>query len=80
MNTAQIIIIIIFSLLAYGTSIKLHFESDRKHDGFFIVNFVAFSFILMIAVTSLITMNSLLKNNKCPEYEKIENVYKLKEK
>jgi ABC-type nickel/cobalt efflux system permease component RcnA len=82
MTTAQIIVIIIISLV-FITSLsvlsKSENEKTKDNAAFFI--FISFGLITFIACLSLIEANNLLKikKQKCPEYEKVENVYKLKE-
>jgi amino acid permease len=81
MITGQIItlsIICLLALISYITCILTNRNSEKNA----LVSILFILFILMTFVSYLVTleMNSLRDNkNKCPEYEKIENVYKLKE-
>ena len=75
MTTAQIIILTVFTILSFGSIIRLGFLSEEKET--FIIALISYSFILIVAITSLALLNKL--HSKCPEYERIENVYKLKQ-
>jgi ABC-type nickel/cobalt efflux system permease component RcnA len=82
MTTAQIIVIIIISLVFITSlSVLAKSENEKTKDNAAFLILISFGLITLIACLSLIEANNLLKikKQKCPEYEKVENVYKLKE-
>jgi len=81
MTTGQITTLSIICLLALISYI-ISLLTNRNSDKIALISVLFLLFILMtsIACTVTLEMNSLRDNkNKCSEYEKIENVYKLKE-
>jgi hypothetical protein len=79
MTTAQIISLIIVTLVFLISLYVLSTSEDEEYKN--TANFfVGAAFMFMLAVTSVstFTVNKLVKENKCPEYERIENVYILK--
>jgi uncharacterized membrane protein len=80
MTTAQIIILItatlvfIISLYILTTSKN----DDAKNGSIFFVC-LSFGFMTIVAFLSTKVAMESSKKHKCPEYEKVENVYKLKE-
>lgn len=82
MHTAQIIILTILSILItvsyFGTALA---KSDKKRMSFIILWLFTSAFTMIIAIIMTIQREDLLKEkDKCPQYEKIENVYQLKNK
>lgn len=81
MTTQQILlfsilgVLILFSIFVNALSKK---QSTKMFSLFLLI--YALSLLLTIAIIQTLRVNELKKqiNNKCPEYEKIENVYKLK--
>jgi hypothetical protein len=81
MNTAQIIVLtvlIIGIFIGYFNSMITKDESKKFAWGFFQLIFTGFLFVIAFVMTE--EREEALKQlkGKCPEYEKIENVYKLK--
>ena len=84
MNTAQIIIFIILGLLISFAYFKIAYTIDNTkyktgYSALFLM-MLCITMLLIIAMVTTMEMNELRTQvkNKCPEYEKIENVYKLK--
>ena len=81
MTTPQIIILVIISIIAiiafYGVIIHDKYETRMIY-----VFLLLFSccFLFFIAIISITGMNKYydVAKGKCPEYERIDNVYKLK--
>lgn len=84
MTTAQIIIysipilIIIFFLFRYSIIAKNNERYDVSGIGFGLCIF-CLVFITILVFSQQILINRINKDRKCPEYEKLENVYKLKQ-
>jgi len=84
MTTAQIIIysipllIILFFLFRYGTIAKDNKNYNVSGLGFGLSIF-CLAFITILVFSQQASINEINKNRKCPEYEKIDNVYKLKQ-
>lgn len=83
MTAAQIIILsVLFLILSLSTF--YYFRKAQKHDcnvedmGYFLYVVCLFFTFFILGIT-LIENNKLMKQMKCPEYEKVENVYKLKQ-
>jgi uncharacterized membrane protein len=80
MTTGQIVTLLLVCLLGlipYITSLLTNRNSDKN--SLTTILFIAFILMTFIAYLVTLEMNSLRDNkNKCPEYEKIENVYQLK--
>ena len=81
MTTPQITIITIISLLTLVAFIYSLWTENREHK-----NSMSFLIIFMFTIMGLIAVLStkemmVLRENKtkCPQYEKVENVYKLKQ-
>lgn len=82
MTTGQIIILAFFGIIFFiGLFGSLFSEKSGIKDGFIFISAFSTSFFALIAIVVTIEMNNLRKQlkGKCPEYEKLENVYKLKE-
>lgn len=87
MYIGQIIILTIFSIIFLFTSFRLIYIFAEKlgkkaSDLVFSIMGLTIIYGFILCVTILVTLklnetNEKLKN-QCPEYEKIENVYKLK--
>lgn len=82
MTTSQIIIAIgfvVIYLILFATAWTA--KDDRKRDIFMVTSLIAFGFIMIVWVSTLMYMNQYINKamGKCPEYEKVENVYKLKQ-
>jgi len=82
MTTGQLVVIVILGVLVcvgyFGVGKNLNYNEKGLSGFLYLV------LITMIALMSLAllagTLDSKIKlKDKCPEYEKIENVYKLKE-
>ena len=86
MTTTQIIIIIILTSVIVGAFIYMNFKSKNNfNDIITIFPLIALTLLITILCSVTTELNKLKKNHKCfeincPEYEKVENVYKLKEK
>lgn len=74
MTTVQILSLIFVGSIYLYTLYKLEQPKDTYYKDFNI-------FMFMIILLELITLSIFVNNNynKCPEYERIENVYKLKQ-
>ena len=83
MTTAQIIFIVCLCLLEvicfFGVLVSKKYRNDWLFGLIFLFGMMTFLTILLtIQLTQ--TNNNLIKSRgKCPEYEKVENVYRLKE-
>jgi ABC-type branched-subunit amino acid transport system permease subunit len=79
MTTAQIIIITGLCLMALVGAVG-GFISNRRKDGFIFILLLAFTvmtFIACVATNGMMHFKKI-RDGKCPEYEKVENVYRLK--
>jgi hypothetical protein len=79
MSTAQIVILLGLTLLAM-ILVLLHNYEDMKF--FSLIGlFLLYCVMTFVAAIAIMEMNRFEKanKNKCPEYEKVENVYRLKE-
>ena len=84
MNTAQIIIFIILGIIMIGSYFKLAYTIDTNKPIGYVYLFIytlttAIFFMIAILATQQVNELRTQVKNKCPEYEKIENVYKLKQ-
>ena len=82
MTTPQIIILSILGILAIiGFSGNLFTKKEEFRIGYSFLLLFTTSLFALVALTMTTEREDLLKQvkNKCPEYEKIENVYKLKQ-
>lgn len=87
MTTFQIIIFSILSIcsvigfLGVGVCVEANQKEENKKMVFLIILLTTTALFGLIAFTMTEQREHLLKkvNNKCPQYEKVENVYKLKE-
>jgi uncharacterized membrane protein len=80
MTTAQIIILIT-TILVFIISLYIlttNKNDNAKNNSMFFV-YLSFGFMTLVAFLSTKTAMESSKEHKCPEYEKVENVYKLKE-
>jgi len=81
MTITQIILLCICSLgILIGYVLTMLSENDEQK---FLWGFIQLFFTALIALVAFIMTNEREKclkqlKNKCPEYEKIENVYRLK--
>ena len=82
MTTAQIIIILLFFISdLFVSSITLLYNKDVKIPTTYIAfqfSRILFFWILLFAIVFMYNKKSKEAKGICPEYEKIENVYKLK--
>ncbi len=78
MTTAQIIIVTGLCLMALVGAVG-GFISNRHKYGFIFILLLAFTVMTVIACVATNGMMHFkkLQNGKCPEYEKVENVYRL---
>lgn len=82
MTTDQIIMLILITIFAviafFGTSLS---KNDDRRMNFIVLWLLSTGIFFIICFVSLTEMNKCKEQSKgiCPEYEKIENVYKLKE-
>lgn len=81
MTTTQIIMLGILAIIMiisyFGTAL---IKTDTKRMIFIVIWAFASGFTLLIAILQTENTNELKKlNGKCPEYERIDNLYKLKE-
>jgi hypothetical protein len=81
MTTAQIITITILSLIVFVAFIySIWTEKKEYKDAISMILIFAFAMMTLLACLTTSEMMELRKNkSKCPEYEKIENVYRLKD-
>jgi len=80
MTTTQIIMFSFITLLYMflaGSRISKEKDDDKRTSSSIEILLFLMTMIVLIAIT--FSLNELQKGVKCPEYEKIENVYKLKE-
>lgn len=85
MTTGQIVILLIVGAIISISYFKIAYSIDENkyRKGFLYL----FLMMMAIAILSLITVTETIENNdlkkqlkgKCPEYELIEKVYKLKQ-
>lgn len=78
MTTAQILILVILAII-YFIGVALMYFSDKfgiKSAG---LSLVSFSVSILIATILALTSRINKHKDPCPKYEKIDNVYKLKE-
>ncbi len=80
MTTAQIIIIGVLAIIVAKPLITLYFKDDVKITSGILFSLFSFGLLLLITCTVITRLNKFKGGNKCPEYEKVENVYKLKSK
>lgn len=82
MTTAQIITLSVFYFISVLPYIKLLNKKEQSENviGLTIISFI-FTTLIYILFFFISIEFTLIKNKtyKCPEYEKVENVYKLKE-
>ena len=81
MTIAQTILLSILALIMvigyFGTAFS---KTDMRRVFFIVIGAFASGFTLLIAMLQTEIVNDYKKfNGKCPEYERIDNVYKLKE-
>ena len=81
MTTAQTILLSVLALVMiicyFGAAYS---EKDTRRVFFIVIWGFASGFLFIIAIVTSLEMNRLKKlNGKYPEYERIENVYKLKQ-
>lgn len=80
--TAQIITLIVLAVIAIIAYVGVNYtksESGRLGYSFLSLFIMSILFLIItVTLTENVEMSSKLKN-KCPEYEKVENVYKLKQ-
>jgi hypothetical protein len=81
MTTPQIIIIgILTVLITIGYIGTMLSKNDNQKTAWCTLQIFSTAFIIIVAITMTTERNECLEQleNKCPEYEKIENVYRLK--
>jgi archaellum biogenesis protein FlaJ (TadC family) len=82
MTTTQIIIVSIPFIILIISILRLEIKNDKNSfDSFlFILSIYSIGFLFFIIYSLTEDNNELRKQikGKCPEYEKIENVYRLK--
>jgi len=80
MTTEQIVILTIFGVLASAVYISFIFLKTDNDKHFAMSSlFILFGLLMIVAFVAILEMNKLKSSiDKCPEYEKIENVYQLK--
>jgi len=81
MTTAQTIILLILSIMMiieyFGTALS---KSENKKLIFIVMWLFSSAITMSLLILTTIDNEKLLKERgKCPEYEKIENVYRLKQ-
>jgi hypothetical protein len=84
MTIAQIIILSITIIILVGILISYHVDlyhkrMDSLNEMKFLFALLMIFFLSFISITSVIHINKLHKQLKCPEYERVENIYKLKQ-
>ena len=78
MTIAQIIMISVMSLSYFYSAFYRLFKYDNeKHNTG--VEIIIFSMTMLLLILTVIQVNDFKKELKCPEYEKLENVYRLKQ-
>jgi len=79
METRQIVILAILAI-AYSWAWLTTVNSNKKNniETANMAQLLLFGMLFIVAVTAVMEMNRLKKDEKCPKYEKIENVYRLK--
>jgi hypothetical protein len=78
MTTAQIIILTIF-VIGYLVSVFRRTDRDHNFDGYSFIEMFIFAFLVSLCCFLSTELNKYKKGYTCPELEKIENVYKIKE-
>ncbi len=81
MTTAQIIIlgsICLLGILSIGFIFLSKKTSVKEGAGMGL--FFIFGLVFMLLCLTLLELNKLRSENKCPEYEKVEDVYRLKKR
>jgi NADH:ubiquinone oxidoreductase subunit 4 (subunit M) len=82
MNIGQIIIITVMCILALIGYIKSNFEENENKQALWSgLTFTMFGFVVMLVVVQTQEVNKLQKQvrEKCPQYEKVDSVYRLKQ-
>lgn len=81
MTTAQTILLSVLALVMIISFISINLAKlDGTRTAFSVIWLFMSAFLFGVALISTSEMNRLEKlNGKCPEYERIDNVYKLKE-
>lgn len=85
MTNSQIIIFSILGVLWVLSYFKLAYHLDDKKQNstqWFLLFVMTNALFIVCLVTATLVMNDLQKQveGKCPELEKVENIYKIKEK
>ncbi len=80
MTTTQIVILIILSLMMIVGYFGIGFSKSENKKLIFAAIWLLSSGITMLFLILMTTNNEKLlkERGKCPEYEKVENVYRLK--
>lgn len=82
MTTQQTLVLIIIGLIGLISIFSFTNTLFSKNEtGKFLWSFVLIIMTMLIFVTLVMQLNYLITKakDKCPEYEKVENVYKLKQ-
>ncbi|HMT02292.1 MAG TPA: hypothetical protein PKD00_03130 [Burkholderiales bacterium] len=77
MLVVQIAIIVLLFLSLIIITLKFY-NNNSNNDTLMLFYSVILASLLFITISLVIELDKLRKNLKCPEYEKVENVYKLK--
>ena len=77
MLIAQIVIVVSLFLGLFFITFYFHYKYG-KNEIIMLSYVLIFSTLLFITIMSVIEVDKLRKKLNCPEYEKVENVYKLK--
>lgn len=80
MTTGQIIVLIILVLIQGGIIVSYHLKMINRgiEDDKVIFGLLILGLLTTIIISYKIELTKLEKELRCPEYEKVENVYKLK--
>ena len=72
-------IVLIIIILVYLTLDIWSYKLDHiNRESTLILKYIIFGFILLITIMSIYSNNEYRKGVKCPELEKVENVYRIK--
>lgn len=82
MTTGQIVVLVILFSITFACYVGAMFSTKESYkDGFINILFLITFLTLVIVGTSFPILNNYKKalETKCPKYEKVENIYKIKD-
>lgn len=85
MHTDQLITLLILGLLVcigyFGVAYKINYEKYKLSGLLYLMLITSIALLSIFLLGSILHEKAILENqlkNKCPEYKKVENVYKIK--